>query len=242
MHAIADTLNPLSFNAAMVPFLAKFQEVMDNHHPGLMNVCPMPISWIDRPAQDRTTRDFPHLEFDGMYTLSHWVNRDAARGRRFSLAVMTTPTVGISGEEYTDQAFHMWVLMTAHAPPRAKGKTLVMYDTDVLPSQRKPLGWHLAQWSSATCARSVKSSTAAVTRECGRISLYRTGSHTSTSASTHHAMAPGFGGNGLDGVAREEYVGFVGRLYRDQFVARAFFPLVLCLHCVANVLHQIISS
>ncbi|KAJ7784810.1 hypothetical protein B0H14DRAFT_2630621 [Mycena olivaceomarginata] len=71
-----------------------------------------------------------------MYTLSEWINTDAPRGRRFSLAVMTTPSmnpVRKTKAEWAKQDFHIWVLMTVHAPEGTNRKTLITYDTDVKP-------------------------------------------------------------------------------------------------------------
>ncbi|KAJ7939142.1 hypothetical protein B0H13DRAFT_1850879 [Mycena leptocephala] len=140
LHDIAAELQKVSFNAAWMPFLAKYQEVLDVHQPRLMNVCPTPITWKDAQHCDREAGTFPEEDFTDMLTLRDWIDTDAPRGHAFSLAVMTTPIVGPVkyGREYmSSQDWHIWVLMTAHAPPGSKGKTLITYDSDVMPHHNK---------------------------------------------------------------------------------------------------------
>ncbi|KAJ7285368.1 hypothetical protein C8J57DRAFT_1291310 [Mycena rebaudengoi] len=136
LHNLAHKLDKKSLNQAWCPFLAKLQEVLDVHQPGSFNICPTPIFWKDSKARAArgALSGFKDLDFEGMMTLKGWIHTDSANGRRFSLAVMTTPKlspVGMNLEAWSKEPLHLWVLMTAHPPKGKKGKTLVMYDADV---------------------------------------------------------------------------------------------------------------
>jgi hypothetical protein len=136
LHEVAEEVTKHSFNAAWMPFLAQLQKALDAHQPELINVCPTPITWKDANHRSRKAGFYPELDFDGMMTLRDWIDQDAPNGHAFSLALMTTAIVGHvkEGREYSNsQDWHIWVLMTAHAPEGSKGKTLITFDSDVEP-------------------------------------------------------------------------------------------------------------
>ncbi|KAJ7240792.1 hypothetical protein C8J57DRAFT_1370704 [Mycena rebaudengoi] len=131
LRKLAHKLDKNSLNQACC-----WQEVLDVHQPGSFNICPTPIFWKDSKARAArgALSGFKDLDFEGMMTLKGWIRTDSANGRRFSLAVMTTPSVspvGMSPEAWSKEPLHLWVLMTAHPPKGKKGKTLVIYDADV---------------------------------------------------------------------------------------------------------------
>ncbi|KAJ7780470.1 hypothetical protein B0H14DRAFT_3164125 [Mycena olivaceomarginata] len=136
LHKVAEEVTKHSFNAAWMPFLAQLQKALDAHQPELINVCRTSISWKAADHHKREAGFCPELDFDGMLTLRDWIDQDGPNGHAFSLAVMTTPIVGHvkEGREYSkSQDWHIWVLMTAHAPEVSNGKTLITFDSEVEP-------------------------------------------------------------------------------------------------------------
>ncbi|KAJ6537134.1 hypothetical protein B0H19DRAFT_1079509 [Mycena capillaripes] len=136
LHAVAKRLTKHSVGSPeWEPFLAKLQEVLEHHQPGVFEVFSSPITWIDKDDYDKVARWLPDATFVGGSTLRRWIDTDASHGRKFSLAVMTTPPSYLVGKETRQQwaarDHHIWVLLTAHAPPGSKGKTIITYDTDV---------------------------------------------------------------------------------------------------------------
>ncbi|KAJ7432844.1 hypothetical protein B0H11DRAFT_1940021 [Mycena galericulata] len=134
LYEIARDLTPRSFNEAFLPFLQKYQEVVDLRHPHLLKVCPIPICWKDPQHLARNQKHYVNMNFNPMTTLKRWVDTDSGNGYRFSLAIMTTivdHSVGKLPAEVNRDDWHMWLLLTAHAPEGKRGKTIITYDTDV---------------------------------------------------------------------------------------------------------------
>ncbi|KAJ7226879.1 hypothetical protein GGX14DRAFT_627353 [Mycena pura] len=136
MHALSRKLDEYSLlSQNWRPFLLKLQETLDQHQPGLFNIWPEPIKWLDKKEHTKLAKWLPGIEFDYVHTLRRWVDTDAGHGKQFSLAVMTTPPAYRVGKEgradWSQGKWHMWVLLTAHAPEGSNGKTIIIYDTDV---------------------------------------------------------------------------------------------------------------
>ncbi|KAJ7787341.1 hypothetical protein B0H14DRAFT_2954320 [Mycena olivaceomarginata] len=157
LHKVAEEVTKHSFNAAWMPFLAQLQKALDAHKPELINVCRTPISWKDADHRKREAGFCPELYFDGMLTLRDWIDQDAPNGHAFSLAVMTTPIVGHVkvGREYSEsQDWHIWVLMTTHAPEGSNRKTLITFDSEVEPYHNQAREWNALTFEFSYAGRS----------------------------------------------------------------------------------------
>ncbi|KAJ6568194.1 hypothetical protein B0H10DRAFT_2444692 [Mycena sp. CBHHK59/15] len=94
LHSLSKELGPFTYGEPWHRFLAKFQEVMEAHHPWLLHVNPRPIMFVD---QQRSKTLHPKMQYTAYDTLRGWVDNDAKRGRSFSLTVLPTPTRSVAG-------------------------------------------------------------------------------------------------------------------------------------------------
>ncbi|KAF8181979.1 hypothetical protein K438DRAFT_1937924 [Mycena galopus ATCC 62051] len=138
LHRLAQACNKRETKMVVghVELLEHLQRVLDHHHPGLMNVCPKPICWKDEADETREGSIYKGFgwNWDGTMTLKRWLDKDSAGGKKFSMAMMLTPSTHSaqrSHEEKRDLPFHIWLLMTAHAPPGHNGKAIITFDSDV---------------------------------------------------------------------------------------------------------------
>ncbi|KAJ7803560.1 hypothetical protein B0H14DRAFT_3487187 [Mycena olivaceomarginata] len=135
LRLLVKKINKEVFSEHWSAFLAQLQLALDKHQPGLVNVWPHTIMWVDKDEYNRVSHWYPNIEFQHSATLQRWVDKDAAHDHQYSLAVMMTPPSFLVGQEtredWLKHKFHIWALLTAHAPKGMTGKSIITYDTDV---------------------------------------------------------------------------------------------------------------
>ncbi|KAJ7938854.1 hypothetical protein B0H13DRAFT_1851032 [Mycena leptocephala] len=135
LRLLLKKINKEVFSEHWPAFLPQLQLALDKHQPGLVNVWPNTIMWVDKDEYNRVSHWYPNVEFQHSATLQRWVDKDATHDHQYSLAVMTTPPSFLVGQEtredWLKHKFHIWALLTAHAPKGMTGKSIITYDTDV---------------------------------------------------------------------------------------------------------------
>ncbi|KAJ7913830.1 hypothetical protein B0H13DRAFT_2325959 [Mycena leptocephala] len=137
LRSIAHKVDSNAFSEHWPEFLQKLQAALDLHQPGLVKVWHDTIIWFDSDNYQKNLK-WQRIPFDSARTLSRWVNSDssAQHQHQYSLVVMTTPPF-LPGkdnrEDWNRKPYHMWALLTHHAPEGSQQKTIITFDSDVEP-------------------------------------------------------------------------------------------------------------